>query len=105
MAGGEAPEKVLKANNTRWREYGKMVRMERKIQKKILDQGPPSQSQAYPQHSPGDTPWNGAERATLAKPRTVEGAAAAWGKDQLPQGHKAEGQKHKNHARRSREDV
>ena len=39
--GEEAPEKVQKANNVRWREYGKMVKMERKLQKKILeDPGP-----------------------------------------------------------------
>ena len=45
MAEGEVPEKVRKANDARWREYGKMVRIERKLQKKILktlDQGPPS---------------------------------------------------------------
>ena len=28
---------VQKANNKRWGEYGKMVRIERKLQKKILE--------------------------------------------------------------------
>ena len=37
----KAPEKVQKANDARWREYRKMVRMERKLQKRILeDPGP-----------------------------------------------------------------
>ena len=41
MAGEEAPKKVQEANDARWREYKKMVRMERKLQRKILeDPGP-----------------------------------------------------------------
>ena len=41
MAREEAPEKVQKANDARWGEYGKMVRIERKLQKKILEEPGP----------------------------------------------------------------
>ena len=37
MVGEEAPGKVQKANDARWRDYGKIVKMKRKILKKILE--------------------------------------------------------------------
>ena len=37
MAGEDAPETVKKANKARWQEYRKLRRMERKLQKKILE--------------------------------------------------------------------
>ena len=46
MAGEEAPEKVQEANDARWQEYGKLRRMERKLQKKIL--GDPGQRPSSP---------------------------------------------------------
>ena len=48
MAGGEAQEKVKKANSARYHEYGKMLRMERKLQKKILED--PGPRPAIPEH-------------------------------------------------------
>ena len=43
MAEGEAPEKVRRENDARWKEYAKMAKLERKIRKKIIEdpgQGP-----------------------------------------------------------------
>ena len=41
MAGGEAPEKVKRANAARYLEYGKMMKIERRLRRKILkDPGP-----------------------------------------------------------------
>ena len=41
MVGEEVPEKMEKANAARYHEYWKMVKIERKLQKKILeDPGP-----------------------------------------------------------------
>ena len=37
MKGEEAPEQVQEANDARWQEYGKLIRMERKLQRKILE--------------------------------------------------------------------
>ena len=31
------PEKVRRANNARWREYGKMAKIERKLKKKLME--------------------------------------------------------------------
>ena len=46
-AGEEAPEKVQEENDARWQEYGKLRRMERKLQKKIL--GDPGQRPSSPE--------------------------------------------------------
>ena len=41
MAGGKAPDKVKRANDVRYREYAKMVKIERRLRRKILeDPGP-----------------------------------------------------------------
>ena len=41
MVGEEAPEKVKRANDIRYLEYVKMVKIERRLQRKILeDPGP-----------------------------------------------------------------
>ena len=52
MTGEEAPEKVQEANDARWHEHEKMIRMERKLQKKILeDPGPRPSSPELMFHS------------------------------------------------------
>ena len=79
--------------------------------RKNWDRGLPSQIRVYPQHSQSDTLWNDAERAPSARPRNVEGAVAAWERDQLPQGREDKDMKHiflldnKNHVRQSRRGV
>ena len=37
MAEGEAPEKVRRANDARWKEYAKMAKIERKLKKKLME--------------------------------------------------------------------
>ena len=68
------PEKVIEANDARWQEYGKLRRIERKLQKKILDKGRPALNRGFMQYSQGATPWNGGEQTSLAEPRTGEDA-------------------------------
>ena len=58
MAGEEAPEKVQEANDARWQEYGKLRRIERKLQIrswKILEKGPPARNRGFMQYSQGTT--------------------------------------------------
>ena len=37
MVEGEAPEKVRRANDARWKEYAKMAKIERKLKKKLME--------------------------------------------------------------------
>ena len=37
MAEGEAPEKVQRANNVRWKECAKMAKVERKLVKRLRE--------------------------------------------------------------------
>ena len=37
MAEGEAPEKVQRGNDARWKEYAKMAKIERKLKKKLME--------------------------------------------------------------------
>ena len=37
MAGGEAPEEVKKANDARYMEYKRRLKIERRLQRKILE--------------------------------------------------------------------
>ena len=37
MADGEAPEKVRRKNNVRWKEYAKMAKVERKLLKRLRE--------------------------------------------------------------------
>ena len=99
------PEKVRKADAARYKEYWKMVKMKKKLQRKILGQGQPSQNRFSTQYHQGDPPWNGVERATPAKPRTAAAAEAVWRRGQSSQGCKTEGQKPQEYVRRSREDA
>ena len=59
MTGEEAPEKVQEANDARWQEYGKLRRLERKLQKKILEdpgQRPSSPEPMFHATLPGSHP-------------------------------------------------
>ena len=88
MTGEEAPEKVQDANDDRWREHKKMVRMERKLQKKIMEDPGPRPSSPEPMfHSilPGSHPMERGERASLAEPRTGEDVGSGWRIDQSAQ--------------------
>ena len=108
MVGEEVPEKMETANAARYHEYWKMVKIERKLQKrywKILNQGQPSQNRFYTQHYQEDTQWSGVERATPVNPKTVEAAEAVWKRGQSSQGCKTKGQKHQEYVSRSRDDV
>ena len=49
MAGGEAPDNVKRANDVRYLEYTKMVKIERRLRRKILDHGQLSQNPFYTQ--------------------------------------------------------
>ena len=37
MAGEDAPDKVKRANNARYREYAKMMKVERRLRRKIQE--------------------------------------------------------------------
>ena len=79
---------MQEANNARWREYGKLITMDRKLQKKILEDPGPRPSSPEPMfHSilPGSHPMERGERASLAEPRTGEDAGAGWRIDQSAQ--------------------
>ena len=99
MAGEEAPEKVQEANDARLREYERMVRMERKLQKKILEKGPGTEVSC---NTPREPPHNGGDRTSLADPRTEEDAGAGWRINQSAQGCKTEGRQHQKEARNIR---
>ena len=62
MADGEAPEKVRKANNVRWKEYAKMAKVERKLVKRLRED--PGQRPFIPEPS---LPINLAERTVLER--------------------------------------
>ena len=66
MVGEEEPEKVKVANNARWQEYGNLIKMERKLQKKIQrdpGQGPSSHEQMRRAAIPRSnlTEWGGTD--------------------------------------------
>ena len=85
MTGKEAPEKLQEANDARWQEYGKLRRMERKLQKKILGdpgQWPSSHEPMVQAVLPGSHLM---ERTFLEEPRTGEEAGASWRIDQSAQ--------------------
>ena len=49
MAEGEAPEKVRRANNVRWKESTKMAKVERKVVKRLRED--PGQRPFFPEPS------------------------------------------------------
>ena len=94
MTGEETPDKVQEANDARWQEYGILTRMERKLQKKILEnpgKRPPSPEPTFHAALPGSHPKKGGERTALAEPRTGEHAGAGWRTDQSAQRCKTKG--------------
>ena len=60
MAEGEAPEKVRRANNVRWKECAKMAKVERKLVKRLRED--PGQRPFFPEPS---LPINLPERPAL----------------------------------------
>ena len=79
---------MQEANNARWREYGKLITIEMKFQKKILEDHGPRPSSPEPMfHSiiPGSQPMDRGERASLAEPRTGEDVGYGWRIDQSAQ--------------------
>ena len=62
MADGEAPEKVRKAYDVRWKEYAKMAKVERKLVKRLRED--PGQRPFIPEPS---FPINLAERTILER--------------------------------------
>ena len=46
MAEGEAPKKVRRANDARWKEYAKMAKIEIKLKKKLMED--PGQRPFFP---------------------------------------------------------
>ena len=107
MVDGEAPEKVRRANNVRWKECAKMAMVERKLLKRFRED--PGQMPFIPEPS---LPINPAERTALercgdcdqSKETHCGMCGSCHGKDQGPQGHKAErlAATSKIHARRSK---
>ena len=96
----KAPEKVQKANNAR-REYSKMVRMERKLQKRILEDPGPRPAIPEPSLHPVLPGRHSMERCGECDPCKAQD----WRKGQLAPGCETEGQKPQKYVRRSREDV
>ena len=62
MADGEAPEKVRRKNNVRWKECAKMAKVERKLLKRLQED--PGQKTFIPAPS---LPSNISERAAVER--------------------------------------
>ena len=80
MAGEEAPDKVKRANAVRNLEYVNMVKIEKRLRRKILEDPGPRPAIPEPGVHPVIPGGNARERCgggvTRAKPRTVEDVAA-----------------------------
>ena len=81
MIREETPERMNEANDARWQEYGKLRRMERKLQGKILEysgKGPPSPEPMFHQELPRSNPRERGEHRGLAGHSAGEDAEAGW---------------------------
>ena len=84
MANEEVPEKVQEANNARWGEYRKMVRIERKLQKKILEEPGPRPTIPEPSLPPALPERHSRERCRACDPCKVQNWG--WGSSCLGEG-------------------
>ena len=68
MAGEDAPDKVKRANNLRYREYAKMIKIERRLWRKIQEDPGPRPDGPELVLPPGILEGHARERCGACKP-------------------------------------
>ena len=108
MAGGEAPDKVKRANDVRYLEYTKIVKIERRLRRKILEDPGPRPAIPEPGVHPGIPGGHARERCGACDPCTAQNCGRCGScREEGPAitGARDQGGEHRKGASQSREDV